>query len=312
MSDAIPDVRNGNRPTTAETRAIGDQPAGYYGKPIVRAHIWEDSIGWYFFTGGLAGAASIIAAVAEIAGDTDLGRHARRAAMIGLLPSPVLLISDLGRPERFYNMLRVFKLTSPMSLGSWLLVVYSPASAGAWLLNEVGRFPRTQRFATIAAGLLGSGLATYTAVLVADTATPVWNAAKNELPYVFAASAAASSGAATQALAAIDGTATKTAAQIAVVGACCELGMAELMKRRLGPLDTYSSSSRAQRFDRMATVLSGGGAIGTVLARRRPTKVLASIAILAGAACERLAVIRAGTASAEDPRSVLLQQSTAS
>ncbi|MEJ7799097.1 MAG: NrfD/PsrC family molybdoenzyme membrane anchor subunit, partial [Ilumatobacter sp.] len=109
------------------TTGASEAQLGYYGKPIVRPHIWEDSIAWYFFTGGLAGASSVLAAAAELAGRPRLARHARRAAMVGLVPSPVFLIADLGRPARFYNMLRVFKPTSPMSVGSWLLSVYAPA-----------------------------------------------------------------------------------------------------------------------------------------------------------------------------------------
>ncbi|MEO6572172.1 MAG: NrfD/PsrC family molybdoenzyme membrane anchor subunit, partial [Ilumatobacteraceae bacterium] len=149
--------------------------SGYYGKPIVRAHVWTDEVAWYFFTGGLAGASSVIAAAAELTGRPQLAKQARRAAMIGLAPSPVLLVADLARPARFYNMLRVFKPTSPMSVGSWLLSVYAPAAGASWLLREVGRLPRLARLLGVAAGVVGPTIATYTAVLVADTATPVWH-----------------------------------------------------------------------------------------------------------------------------------------
>ncbi len=307
------DMRDSS-PHSAVDRA--DDTVGYYGKPIVRAHIWKDAIGWYFFTGGLAGASSVLAEVAELTGRANLAKHARRASMIGLIPSPVLLIVDLGRPKRFYNMLRVFKASSPMSVGSWLLVAYSPAAGGAWLLGELGRLPRLARVAGVAAGLIGPSIATYTAVLVADTATPAWHEAKGELPFVFAASATASAGAMANVLSTLDGPPSPMATRLAVGGAIAEVAAATVMKKRLGPLDTYDSPA-VRPFDRAAAALSLGGAVATsmsmVIPRRRrgwcrALALFGSAAVLVGSICERLAVVRAGTASAKDPRSVLIQQ----
>ena len=131
--------------TDAARVADVEATVGYYGKPIVEPHVWKDYIGWYFFTGGLAGASSVIAAVAELAKQPALARHARRASMIGLLPSPALLVADLGRPKRFVYMLRVMKPTSPMSVGSWLLALYSPLAAGSAMLGELHVVPRLRR-----------------------------------------------------------------------------------------------------------------------------------------------------------------------
>lgn len=282
--------------------------SGYYGKPIVRAHVWTDEIAWYFFTGGLAGASSVIAAAAELTGRPLLAKHARRAAMIGLAPSPVLLVADLARPARFYNMLRVFKPTSPMSVGSWLLSVYAPAAGASWLLREVGRLPRLARGLGVAAGVVGPTIATYTAVLVADTATPVWHEGRRELPFVFASSALASAAAATNALSALDGVASPIAGRLSALGVASEVASMELMRRRLGDLDTYGDDHATHRFALAATVLSVGGGVTALFTRRRVPTVVASLAILAGSVCERFAVLRAGTASADDPRSVLTQQ----
>ena len=283
--------------------------AGYYGRPIVQPHIWKDAIGWYFFTGGLAGASSVLAAAADLAGRPRLARHAHRAAMLGLLPSPVLLIVDLGRPGRFYNMLRVFRPSSPMSVGSWLLAAYSPAAGGSWLLGELDRLPRLRRALGIGGGVLGSAVATYTAVLVADTATPAWHEARHELPPLFAASAAASAGAATNALAALESVPIPVAARLGAVGAAVEVVTAEVMKHRLGDLDTYSTDPAARRLGRAATVLSlTGAAVGVLAGRRRVPAIVGAVAVLAGSVCERMSVVRAGTASASDPRSVLRQQ----
>ena len=282
---------------------------GYYGRPIVRAHIWTDEIGWYFFTGGLAGAASVLALAADASGRPRLARHARRASMLGLLPSPVLLIADLGRPSRFYNMLRVFKPTSPMSVGSWLLGVYAPAAVGAAALGELGALPRLRRPLGVVAGVAGAAVATYTAVLVADTATPAWYEARRELPYLFAASATASGAAATNVVAAVSGPVSTIATDLAAVGALTEIGVAKLMQHRLGDLDTYAADPAARRFDRLATALSVGGAVLSMVGRgRRWVTLASSLAIAFGSVCTRFAVLRAGTASARDPRSVLRQQ----
>jgi formate-dependent nitrite reductase membrane component NrfD len=294
--------------TATMTTGAGEAEVGYYGKPIVRPHIWNDSIAWYFFTGGLAGASSVLAAAADLAGRPRLARHARRAAMIGLVPSPVFLIADLGRPARFYNMLRVFKPTSPMSVGSWLLGVYAPAAGGSWLLSEFGRFPRLARTLGITAGAIGPSIATYTAVLVADTATPVWHEGRRELPFVFASSSLASAGAATNLLAGLEGAGSPIAGRLAAMGVACELASVEIMTRRLGELDTYSTDPATHRFGTAAKVLSLSGAVGALVSRRRLPTIVSSLAVLAGSVCERFAVVRAGTASASDPASVLTQQ----
>ena len=101
----------------------------------------------------------------------------------------MLLISDLGRPERFHHMFRVFKVTSPMNLGSWVLLVNGGASTTAALLELLGRLKRVKVLAEVMATLAGPPLATYTGVLVADTAVPVWHEGRRELPWIFAASA---------------------------------------------------------------------------------------------------------------------------
>ncbi len=105
---------------------------GYYGLPTLKAPVWTWEIPAYFFVGGAAGAAAVIASTARLAGGRpDLVRDARWIAAIGGAISPPLLVADLGRPERFLNMLRVFKLQSPMSVGAWTLVAFSNASAAA-------------------------------------------------------------------------------------------------------------------------------------------------------------------------------------
>src|SRR5919199_1448328 len=116
-------TRQGGSPDgRGEARMVPEEEArSYYGRPVLKEPVWEWEIPWYFFAGGLAGASSGLSLVARLAGNERLARRALLAALGGATVSPVLLISDLGKPERFYNMLRVVKPTSPMSVGTWVL-----------------------------------------------------------------------------------------------------------------------------------------------------------------------------------------------
>src|SRR5207253_4817093 len=128
-----------------------------------------------FFTGGLAGASAVLSSAARVAGNGKLARTALYIAAAADLVSPPLLISDLGRPERFHHMLRVVKVTSPMNLGSWVLLVSGGASTTSALLELLGVLRPVKLLAEVVAALAGPPLATYTGVLLADTAIPVWH-----------------------------------------------------------------------------------------------------------------------------------------
>src|SRR5487761_485881 len=169
--------------------------SSYYGRPVIKEPVWrEPDVPGYLFLGGLAGASSVLAAGAQLSGHRDVARVAKVGALGAISLSAVALVNDLGRPERFVNMLRVFKPSSPMSVGSWLLAGYGPV-AGAAALSEIsGKLPRAGLAATFGAGLLGPAIATYTAALICDTAVPAWHAGYREMPYVFAGSAASAAG----------------------------------------------------------------------------------------------------------------------
>ena len=107
----------------------------YYGRPVIKEPVWTWEIPTYFFTGGLAGASSVLSSAARVAGNEKLARTALYLGTVADLVSPALLISDLGRPERFHHMFRVVKVTSPMNLGSWVLLVNGGASTTAALLE---------------------------------------------------------------------------------------------------------------------------------------------------------------------------------
>jgi formate-dependent nitrite reductase membrane component NrfD len=175
--------------------ATPESPSSYHGLPLLKAPVWTWEVPTYFFVGGAAGAAAMLAAAAQVgAADPKLVRDARWIAAIGAAVSTPLLIADLGRPERFLNMLRVFKPQSPMSMGAWTLVVFGTASsltAGADQLARRTTLP--VKFAgdvsSAVSAVSGLGMATYTGVLLGATAIPVWKEHVRLLPVHFGASA---------------------------------------------------------------------------------------------------------------------------
>jgi formate-dependent nitrite reductase membrane component NrfD len=295
---------NGGDPRRGKKR--GDRPvaaADYYGRPIVKAPVWEErEIAGYLFLGGLAGASSILAAGADLSGRPTLARGSRGIATVAISASLLALIKDLGRPARFLNMLRVFKVTSPMSVGVWILFFYGPLAAGAAASDVLGRAPRLGRAAGLGAAGLGASVSTYTAALIANTAVPAWHEGRRELPLLFAGSAA--SAAAGWGLVVAPRSENEPAVRMAVLGALVELGMEQAMERRLGMVAETMHEGKAGKRLRLAKALTAAGALGAgLLARRsRPAAVAAGAALLAGSAFTRFGLFEAGMASARDPR----------
>ena len=204
----------------------------YYGRPILKEPVWrEPDVPLYLVLGGMAGASAAMAAVAAAAGRPDLARVGALTAAGGALTSVGALVHDLGRPERFLNMLRVFKPTSPLSVGSWILSPFSALAAASAGSALTGLLPSVGALARGAAGLLGPAMCTYTAVLLADTAVPAWHEAYPELPFAFAGSALTS--AAGVAMAAT-GDGGGPARRLGLLGAGLELAAMTRMDRRLG------------------------------------------------------------------------------
>jgi polysulfide reductase-like protein len=280
----------------------------YYGRPVIKEPAWTLEVPWYFFVGGMAGASAPLAVAARVTGNQRLARSALTVAGAGVAASGPLLVSDLGRPERFHHMLRVIKPTSPMSMGSWVLAAMGPAAVGAAVSDRLGILPGLGRTAEVVSGLLGPILCTYTGVLVANTAVPVWHEAGRELPLVFAGSALASAGAATTVLTpAAD---AGPARRLAVVGALLELGSVRAMERRLGELAEPYHQGPAGRYAKLARGCTALGAATMAVTgvRRRWAAVAGSGLLLAGSALERLAVYKAGFQSARDPKYVVKPQ----
>jgi len=274
----------------------------YYDHAVIREPVWTWEIPSYFFAGGLAGASAPLALAARLTDRPDLARVLETAAAAGAAISPILLVADLGRPSRFYNMLRVFKLSSPMSVGSWALAAFAPAAIGTAALDRLGWFPAVRPVAGTTAALLGPIIATYTAVLFADTAVPAWHEAHRELPAVFAGSALASAGAA--GVIGLPVSAAAAARRALLAGAAAELAAVVAMERRLGPLAAPYRVDPARRFAHAARWATAGGAmlVATAGRSRRWAAATGASAVMVGSLCERWAVFAAGRQSARDPR----------
>ena len=282
-------------------------PASYYGRPILKAPTWRWPIPAYFFAGGLAGASSTLAWAARRTGDDALARSAGLVAAAAITVAPALLVEDLGRPERFANMLRVFKPTSPLNTGSWLLAAFGPAAGVTALTETLGVLPRLGRAAEVVAGSLGPVVATYTAVVVADTAVPAWHRGFRELPFLFAGSSAASAGAAAVAL--VAGEAAGPARRLVGFGVLLEGVAGVLLERRLGVVGQPYREGGAGRLRGAALALTMAGAAGVMVSRRRRgAGVLGGVLVLAGSAAARWAVVQAGFQSAADPAATVISQ----
>jgi hypothetical protein len=291
----------------------------YYGRPVVKPAPWEHDIAVYLFTGGVASGTSMLAAGADLTGRPGLRRVARLGSLASLLASMVALVHDLGRPSRFLNMLRVAKLTSPMSVGTWILSLHGPFAGLAAASEVVGLLPgRWQRGpvrlllalgrpAGIVGAVTAPPVAAYTAVLLSDTATPGWHSAFRELPFVFCGSAAAASGG----LGMIGAPTAEAgpARAFAVGGAVAELAAEHRMEQSMGLSAETLHQGRAGTLMRASKVLTVVGAVGALAGgRRRSVSVLSGAALMAGSLCTRLGVFEAGIASAKDPKYTVVPQ----
>lgn len=270
--------------------------AGYYGRPVLKAPVWKWEIPAYFFTGGLAGASATLALGARATGNPALRRGAAAAAAVAAALSPPLLIADLGRPARFANMWRVAKITSPMSVGTWVLTAFAPAAVGAAVCEWRGRLPRSARLLEVVAGGLGPVMATYTAVLLADTAVPAWHGARRQLPLVFASTAAASAGAAAALL--TPACAAAPARRLVVLGVSGAVAASRAMDRTLGAQAVHHRSPEATAATVALVAGAGAVAFAGCRPRRRVVGVVGAALTLVGAALERVAVTQAGRRSA--------------
>ncbi|WP_020500095.1 NrfD/PsrC family molybdoenzyme membrane anchor subunit [Sciscionella marina] len=312
-------------------RKHGEQPmvpdaefGSYYGLPVLNAPVWKTpDVPGYLFLGGLAGAGSLLGAGAALTRRPTLQRITTTGSIGSALVSLAALVHDLGRPARFLNMLRVFKPSSPMSVGSWLLSAYAPAAgvAAVWAHREglvrvaavssvLERFPTITRIAgtgaTAAAAVTGPAVAAYTAALLSDTAVPAWHDGYRELPFVFIGSGAAAAGG----LGLFAPTTESVPARVfAVLGAGCELFAFERMRSRLGMVGEPYDTGPGGMYLKASKALAVCGAAGAVLGRRsRVISALSGAALFAASAATRWGVFHAGLTSAKDPKYTVVPQ----
>ena len=278
----------------------------YYDRPLLKAPVWEWMVPAYYYVGGLTGASLALGAAAQL-GDararTALIRRCHWIGFIGCSVSGVLLISDLGRPERFFNMLRVFRPTSPMNMGAWILTASGGAAAGA-LLRSGGPLGYL-------AGLCGAALATYTGVLVSSSSIPVWQQARHLLPILFGFSGMSSTGSAFR-LFVQNSEEHRISALFGAVGQVAELAAAFTMERRVSAVPRVGHPLKHGRSGVMwqsATVLTVGSLLLTLLpGKGRKKRMAAGILGTLGSALMRFSIAALGTASARDPRASFDQQ----
>ncbi|HEY6961344.1 MAG TPA: NrfD/PsrC family molybdoenzyme membrane anchor subunit [Gaiellaceae bacterium] len=286
----------------------GTHMQDYYGRNIVKEPTWSPEIPVYFFTGGLAGASAVLHGIARLSGNHTLARRSMAIGAVADVLNPMLLIKDLGRPERFLHMLRMFKVTSPMSVGSWILFAQSGSAITASLLEWLDVLKPLKVAGEVVSFVAGPPLATYTGALVANTAIPVWSEARDELPWLFASSAAASAGAAAAVFTPTE--AAGPARRTAIAGVVAELGLTQVMERKLGFVGEVYKQGEAGKFNKItkACTIAGAGVLALGGRKSRAAAVAGGALVLAGEMALRWSVFKAGFQSARDPRYTVIPQ----
>ncbi len=314
----------------ASARGVSDGPSlpahqseTYYERPLLKRPHWEWNVIVYLFLGGIMGGSSILVLLTDEfePGERRLARNGRYLNLALAGACPAILVSHLGRPERFLNMLRIVKFKSAMSLGVWGLVAFGnlAAVAAAGQLALDGFLPPW--VATLApASLLnpliaafGAFIAGYTGVLISATAIPVWAIGKRHIPMISVCSGVASACAAHAALLALEGDFPKTSKKLErleLVASLAELTVIELFRRHAGDLGKPMFDGRRGR--KLATFTEFGGILGATLVNLLPghsrgKTLLASVLTLAGGYVFRETLIEAGKDSADDPRAASRQ-----
>ena len=298
-------------PGEAARRALGgpDVTVPVQG-PVIKPPVWTWEVPLYFWFGGIAAGSSFIALAAEAVADEHAARVARFVSLGAIGPGGVLLIADLGRPARFLHMLRIFKPRSPMSMGAWCLSAFGGTLSGAIGADLLGR-ERERRALTAATAFLGSYLGSYTGVLLASTAVPVWARSRLFLGPIFISTALAKSAAANRlALAALgtphDDPTRRALGAIETGAIVAEIALSTVNERRLGELRHPLESGRAGTYFRLAKAAIGAGLAARVLGRRRDARLqhVSSVLYLAGGMAFRFGWVQAGRQSAHDDEAV--------
>jgi protein NrfD len=304
MSAREPDVQ---RPASYDGPTYYDQPplkSSHYG-----ALVWS-----YTWLAGLAGSSQVLATVADLVGRPELRSVVRQgrslAAWLPVLGAG-LLIADLHTPQRFYNMLRIFRKTSPMSIGTYVLSSFSASSMLAFFAGSSGR----ECLATaseLPAAAAGAGMSVYTGALLGATSTPVWSAEPQLLAGRFGASAFATAAAALSIGETLRGHHRNAAAldRATAAATLLEYALGEAWERGLrsrgvgGALDEPAVATGRRASQQLGVWLPLACVALNQLAPRRSRGVslAGALGVLAGSMIMRATVFRAGNRSAERPR----------
>jgi formate-dependent nitrite reductase membrane component NrfD len=283
----------------------------YYGLPVLKEHVWKAAVPAYFYVGGLAGASAALGAAAIWSGSPQLRGLIGKTRLIaagGAMVSAALLIEDLGRPSRFFNMLRVFRPTSPMSIGSWLLAGFGALSTTAALFRRAGAIGDG---AALGAGVLGVPLAGYTAVLLSSTAVPVWQGARTSLPPLFMASAVTSAACALD-LCELNALERRAVRRFGIVGKVADLIFSKAVELEVARPAIVAAPLRQGASGALwkGAKLLIAASLALSLAPRASPRLRRASAWLGtcGSLALRFGMLAAGRASARDPRAAFAQQ----
>jgi formate-dependent nitrite reductase membrane component NrfD len=312
-------VETSHHPETDPEREGND----YYGIPPIKEHTWTWEIPIYFWLGGIGAGAHVVSTIARTLGTTDKAflRASRYTTLVAMLLSPILLISDLGRPERFYNMLRIVKWRSPMSMGTWGLTVFSTltgfvATAQAAKDGLLGRDNIVARLAgalparllSILALPFGFFVGAYTGVLLGATSVPMWARNVVLMGPTFLASALS--------------TGLSTISFILHLGDWGEQRTLQALRRAeraalvieggliAASLVRMGRWGKPLRSKKLAPLFFGGTILGGILApfallsgrESRSRSLLASVLVLVGGYLLRYSMVEGGKFSARDPQ----------
>lgn len=293
----------------------------YYGRPVVKAPPWKEPIAIYLFLGGVAGGSGLLAVGAQCTGRPLLRRNSRLIALGAVGAGTVALIEDLGRPERFLNMMRTVKVTSPMSLGTWILGGFASFSGVLGAL-EVDRMTGQRLPLGVLRRLLGGLegpsslgqavlsplLASYTGALLGNTVVPTWEAGRGHLSYLFTSSASLAAGGAAMLTSPV--AEAGPARLLATAGVVGDVVSMHLMKESMHPLEAEPlETGRAGTLLKWSERLAIAGGIGTLLGgRNRYVAAASGAALVAASALTRFGVLYAGLESVKDPRRVIEPQ----
>lgn len=302
--------------------AVHDEgPTQYYDVPLLKQPTWHWHIGAYFFLEGIAAGAFMLSALAGLTGRGRFGalRSAGRyIALAALAPCPPLLIADLGRPERFHHMLRIFKPTSPMSHGAWALTAFgAPAGllAAGQFFEDLGSRKAARLVpsrALEAVGLpISMVLATYPGVLLSTTANPLWGRGRL-LGALFAASAVHSGAAAVSTALALRRDVDDEAARLSRIeriATLAEAGLLAAFVATAGPQRKHLLSGPQRKLFLLGAI-GAGLALPMLLEAVAPKRgragtifrIAGAVLSLVGAFALKRSLVRSGKSAAADPR----------